>query len=184
MKKIFFMLVLFFSFVLTGCSGPNQTVPTETTSEELSEVDPGLKEKGYVRNQLTDPALYDYTNKQSGGVSNPGTVVPAAGAEKIGKTSNFNKNRKFEISGTAQILSESKIRVSSFNYNGGGGTIYFGLAIANSSDKPLAKLKEITTAQSDISFEMSIPSNISLDQFEVLGIYYNSEEFPISTANF
>jgi ABC-type oligopeptide transport system substrate-binding subunit len=184
MKQTILILILTLSLSLAGCSGQSLTTQTETTPEELSEVDPGLKEKGYVRSQLTDPALYDYLNKESGGISNPGTVVPAKNADKIGKTSTFGKNRKLEISGTAQIISENKIRVSSFSYNGGCGSIYFGLAIANSSDKPFAKLKEIATAQSNVSFEMVIPSNISLNQFEVLGVYCNSEKSPVSSANF
>lgn len=186
MKKTVLFFIIVLSLVLTGCSGSKtQTNSNEDySSEELSEVDPSLKQKGYTREQLTDPALYDYLNKQSGGVTNPGTVVLGTESDKIGKTSTFNRNRKLEISGTSQIISENKIKVSSFNYNGACGPIYLGLAITSNSQKPLAKLKEISTAQSNTTFDLQIPSNISLNQFEILGVYCYSEEFPVSTAIF
>jgi len=185
MKKIILLASLVLAFVLTGCSGESQqqATPTTSTSEEIS-VDPELTQKGYYRDQLTDPALYDYLNKQSGGVINPGTVVADDRSDKIGKTSTFDKNRKFGISGIAKIISENKIKVSSFNYNGSCGPIYLGLAIRNSSDRPIAKLKEISVAQSDSSFDLTIPSNISLIQFEILGVYCPSQEEPVSSANF
>lgn len=188
MKKTVLFFILVLSLVLTGCSGSGsktQTTPNgDTSSEELSEIDPSLKQKGYTREQLTDPALYDYLSKQSGGITNPGTVAPETASGKIGKVSTFNKNKKFEIFGTAQIVSENKIRVSSFNYNGACGPIYLGLAITSNSQKPFAKLKEISTAQSNVTFDLQIPSNISLNQFEILGVYCYSEEFPVSMAVF
>jgi len=186
MKKLIFIIISVLAILLTGCSGGSeQTVTQETsTSEEISNIDPGLTQRGYYRDALTDPALYDYVNKQSGGVVNPGTVVASGGSDKIGKTSTFDKNRKLEISGIAQIISENKIKVSSFNYNGSCGPIYLGLAVTSSSSRPIAKLKEISVAQSDSGFDLTIPSNISLIQFEILGVYCSSQEDPVSSVSF
>lgn len=186
MKKAVLFYAIVLSFVLTGCSGGSESTTTQqpSTSEEISDIDPGLTQKGYYRDQLTDPALYDYVNKQSGGITNPGTVVTNGGSDKIGKTSTLDKNRKLEISGIAQIIGENKIKVSSFNYNGSCGPIYLGLAIRNSSNRPIAKLKEISVAQSNSNFDLTIPSNISLIQFEILGVYCSSQEDPVSSASF
>lgn len=188
MKHLVPLLVIALAFTLTGCSGGSSdkstTESAPTASEEVSDVDPGLTQKGYERDALTDPALYDYVNKQSGGVSNPGTVVNSGGSDKIGKTSPLDKNRKYNLSGVAQIISDNKIKITSFNYNGSCGPIYIALAIKNSSDRPIAKLKEISVAQSNSSFDVTIPSNISLIQFELLAVYCQSQKEPISSASF
>jgi len=185
MKNVIFVMLVALAFGLSGCAGGTSnsaTTPT-TTSEEISS-DPELTKVGYVRDELTDPALYDYLNKQSGGVSNPGTVVASGGTEKVGKTATLSINRKYEISGVAQIISDNKIRISTFNYNGSCGPIYFGLAIRNSADRPIAKLKEISVAQANSSFDLTIPSNISLIQFEMLGVYCETQEGPVASADF
>ena len=188
MKKLMPLFIVALALTLTGCSGgssnESSTQSARTTSEELSDIDPGLTERGYERDAQTDPALYDYLDKQSGGVSNPGTVVSGGGSDKIGKTSPFDRNRKYDLSGIAQIISENKIKITSFNYNGSCGPIYLALAIKNSSDRPIARLKEISVAQANSSFDVTIPSNISLIQFELLGIYCQSQEDPISAASF
>jgi len=188
MKKAIHAIVIVLALALSGCSGggSDTSSPTkpDSSGEEISDVDPGLTQSGYYRDELTDPALYDYLSKQSGGVTNPGVVVPGEGSDKIGKSANFDKNRKYEITGVAQIISANKIRVSSFNYNGACGPVYFGLALRANEEKPLANLKEISSAQSGSSFDLAIPSNISLIQFELLNIYCYTDEEPVSTAKF
>ncbi len=180
------MFVVAISFTLIGCSGNSQQqeTTTPTSSEEISNVDPELTGSGFVRGAITDPTLYDYLNKQSSGLTSSDIVTTEENVEKIGKTSTFNKNSRLGLSGIAQILSTNKIKITSFNYNGSCGPIYFGLATLNNLVKPLAKLKEISTSQTNSSFDLIIPTNVRLVQFEALGIYCYTKEEPVSTANF
>jgi len=190
MKKILVPILLVLALVLTGCSNKSATTTTEQNlgEREISEVDPWLKSKGFVREQLTDPALYSYnkTSSLGGSFSSQESNLSALEQKKIGATSNFAKSTKLGLQGTAKITAYNKIAISSFSYNGSCGAIILALTMSNDAKRHLADLKTISTAIStdNGNFELTIPSNISLIQFDALSIFCPNDEKAVSTAPF
>ena len=187
MNKIALILIIgLFPMLLVGCSGNNEEEPeteVEPDNEQQINTDPELSSRGYHREQITDPALYDYNQKTGSGLSSEG-FRPIEGVSKVGLSRTLSKYNKYNLQGIAQIISDSKIRVSNFSYNGGCGPIKFGLALNNKVEKPLAIIKELSSPMDNATFEMTIPGNISLIQFELLAIYCPTELDPISEASF
>lgn len=187
MKKVLTLTFLAFALALAGCSNKAPTTTEQTLGErEISEIDPWLKTKGFVREQLTDPALYSYnkTSSTQDSFSTQQSNLSALERKKIGSTSSFSKSTKYGIKGTAQINAYNKITVSSFSYNGSCGAIVLALTMSNDAKRHLVDLKTISTAVSSESgsFELNIPSNISLIQFDALSIFCPDDESAVSTA--
>lgn len=190
MKKLaVFMLVLGVSVLATGCSRApaTSTQATVTTSPvtEISEIDPLLKQKSFVRLQLTDPALYGYSQTSN---SDNGTVLQSSGTvlgqEKIGFSGTFTQNDDFGIAGIAQIIATDKITVKNFSYNGSCGALTISPTTGDNQAKQLANLKTITTPVSQAQFDLTVPSNISLIQFNMLALYCQGKQTPVSSATF
>jgi outer membrane biogenesis lipoprotein LolB len=191
MKKGVLLAVIVSAFFLVGCSGggntATQATPTPTTQNtgQTNNIDPTLSQGGYDRLLLTDPALYSYLKKQElTGVNTDTGTTNSTDQRKIGRTSSFQKAYKYGISGSATIVSAYKIRVGNFTYNGACGPVKIGLVINNNLSKPLATVKEINAAVSSSQFDIEVPSNLSLSQFDSLGIYCPDAAEPVSTADF
>lgn len=187
MKKAVIFTVAISAFLLVGCSSGNKT-PTATATpvpnQELSNVDPLLRQDGYVRLQLTDPALYAYLEER-GKVEDTtsSSVVDPQEQKKIGLVTQFQKAYKYNISGSLTVVSATKIKVSLFNYNGACGPIKIALVNKNAPTKPLATVKEISAAVNQTEFSFDIPSNLSLIKFDNVGVYCPDVENPVSVAD-
>jgi hypothetical protein len=185
-KTLLITSMVTLAFLLAGCSSNKQAATTTTTgTTEISDIDPILSKTGFVREQLTDPALYDYREKANLGV---GQIVTTGGSseeqKKVGRVANFQKSQKYAISGTSRILATDQIEIKSFSYNGGCGPLILGLTNSSNETQILAKVKEISSATSSSDFNISIPSNISLIQFDSIGVYCPTKEEPVSMATF
>ena len=169
-----------------GCGKQSQT-PTNNAgaTETPAPIDSSLQQTGYVRGQLTDPTTYSY-NQSANSQSEVTPTINISQAEQkmIGQSAQFNKVTKYNISGLAQIIAVNQLRISSFSYNGGCGPVVIGLAISNNITKPLAKIQTIATPVSDAQYDIAIPSNISLTQFNTVAGYCSNNEQPITTASF
>ena len=191
MKKAVLLTVIGLAFILVGCSNQanNNTTQNATKTavpkQEISDVDPLLKESGFIRLQLTDPALFNYL-EEGGKIeveTNAGIVDPSI-QKKIGSVAQFKKTTKYGISGTATILTASKIKVSLFSYNGSCGPIKMSLITSNNPTRQIAVVKEIGSAVTNSEFNIDIPSNITLIKFDGIGVYCTDSENPISTVQF
>jgi hypothetical protein len=196
MRK-FAVILLIISPVLlfAGCSAKKGTAtPTPTpVSSQLSDIDPLLKQTGYVRVQLTDPALYDFlqNKKQAAQLNLPSDQVQAYIQNKIGKVVAFNKVIKYGLEGTAKIVSADVIQVMNFSYNGVCGTLSIGLINSGNQKNVLAKVKDFTAPVSSVGFEIQIPANLTLLKVDTVGVFCSPDaknptlnQLPISTATF
>jgi hypothetical protein len=191
MKKIY-LLMLLFPMVLVGCSSKTPSTADTTTSsnqnnsQEISDIEPTLKQTGFVRMQLTDPILYSYlqaTNKGAGDFLKSGSAGQAELA-KVGRQGSFAKKQKYGISGIVEIVSTNKLSFKSISYNASCGTITFNPTISSNTTKPFASIYSIDTAVTGLNFEAPLPSTLSLTQFDSVSIFCsNKPEEPISTAN-
>jgi len=189
MKKIIlFFAVITLAVVVAGCSSNNKQVQTGITqvpqAQELSDIDPTLTKDGFIRVELTDPALYSYLQNQGkSAVNSNSTTVSADEQKKIGRTVAFQKAYKYGIAGSVTVASVDKIKVGQFTYNGGCGGIKIGLIINSNPTHPLAYVKEIAAAVSSSQFDITIPSNLSLTKFDSLAIFCPDSMDPVSTAD-
>jgi len=186
-KLIIAFCSLLFLFAFTGCSSQsnNKKTTEAPVQEELSDIDPLLVKSGFVRLQLTDPVLYDYNEKIGSGIQQSGGKdINSDNQKRIGLIANFRKNSKYNISGMAQIISQDKIEVKGFSYNGGCGPLILGLTNSSNETKIIAKVKEISSPVSDIGISISIPSNIELIRFDSIAAYCPTSENPVSVAVF
>ena len=188
-KKILLVsAVVIFMFLAAGCSSKPETASqtSNTSSQQLSDVDPWLKTVGFARLQLTDPILYAYL--QTSGVAQTTQISNLSLLEqkRVGQTANFTKSSKYNISGVAEIVSSRSIAIKSFSYNGSCGAIYIRLAMSNAPGKTLATLKTVSTpiSSDNGNFSLTIPSNISLIQFNQIVVLCPDKENPVSTASF
>ncbi len=187
MKKAVVLTIIVSAFLLVGCSTGKKTpqaTATPAPAQELSNVDPSLRQDGFVRYQLTDPALYAYMEKRGESVE-PGTtsILDPLEQKKIGLVTQFRKASKYNISGSLTIISATKIRVTLFDYNGACGPIEIALVNKNNPTKPLATVKEISSAVTQSDFSFDIPSNLSLVKFDNVGVYCPDNENPVSVAD-
>lgn len=187
-----YLLIVLAPLVLTGCSSKssNTTSTSSTLSQnsgqEISDIEPTLKQTGFVRQQLTDPILYSYlqaTNKGSTEFVQGGNLAQAALA-RVGRQGNFSKKQKYEFSGIVQIVSVDKLAFKSITYNGGCGLISFNPTNSTNFTKPFSSVYNLQSAVSGANFEASIPSTLNLTQFDSISVFCsNNPEEPISTAN-
>jgi len=192
MKKILLVLVFVSSpFLLAGCSSNNTATESQNVStdsgQEISDIEPTLKQTGFERIQLTDPILFSYldTNEKNGEDFLQEGSMSKAEQEMVGKQANFSKKQKYNISGLVQILSTSKLAIKSFSYNGSCGVITINPTISNNLKNPFASIKAIQSATSNANYEVDLPSNLSLVQFDSVSIFCSNEpEEPVSTAYF
>lgn len=182
-------------FLFAGCSSKNNTATATATpvTSQLSDIDPLLKQTGYVRIQLTDPALYDYlqNQKQAAQLNLPNDQIATYIQNKIGKSVVFGKSTKYGIEGTAKIVSADTIQVMNFSYNGGCGTLSIGLINSGSQSNILAKVKDFAAPVSSVGFEIQIPSNLSLLKVDSIGAFCapdaknpTAKQLPVSVATF
>lgn len=190
-KAVLIVIVSMAGLGLNGCSNSNNTASTTTTSVaqgELSNADPWLQSKKFVREQITDPALYAYLSSSGLGNVSSQTRSNLTSEEqnKIGKIAVFTKSSKYGISGSAEIKATDVIDIKNFTYNGACGTVSFNISASNAIDKPVATLKSITNAvpANSGNFSLTIPSNISLIQFNNVNITCQNVESPVSQAIF
>ena len=187
MKKAVFLIVVASAFLLVGCSSSNNTATatkTATPSQEISNVDPLLRQDGFVRYQLTDPALFAYLEERGKTTTDTSSsLVTPQEQKKIGLVVSFRKASKYNISGSATVVSATKIKVSLFTYNGACGAIQIGLVNKNSPTKPIATVKEIPAAVDQSEFSFDIPSNLTLLKFDSIGVYCPNVADPVSTAD-
>jgi len=192
MKQIaLFSITVLLVFGLYGCSSSNKGTtasPAVSTKGELSDVDPWLQSKKFVREQVTDPILYDYNSASGLGNTSAQSRQNITSEEqaKIGKIAVFSKSSKYGVSGSAQISSTSTIQIKNFTYNGSCGAISLQIAASNAANRPIAALKSIDTAISveNGNFTLEIPSNVSLIQFNLVNVTCTAVENPISQATF
>lgn len=188
MKKIALLVVVVSAVFLAGCSSKTPSVTVTITpaasAQDQSNIDPTLSQDGFIRVQLTDPALYSYL--QTKGLStvsdNTSTITPEE-QKKIGRTVAFQKAYKYGIAGSATVISATKIQVGQFTYNGGCGAIKIGLIINNNPTASLATVKQIAAAVSSSQFDIDIPSNLTLTKFDSLAIFCPDSPDPVSTAD-
>jgi hypothetical protein len=132
---------------------------------------------------VTDPVLYEYLQSRDSSVSadTTATVDPAI-QKKIGTIESFDKVSKYNLSGKINIISSNIIRVSEFNYNGGCGSLSIKLTLT-SKDTPLATVSPIiATARTSDTFDITVPSNLTLIQFDQVSLYCQGKEEPVSSA--
>jgi len=189
MKKIALLAVVASVVFLAGCSSKKQAASATATpaaqATQAISIDPTLSQDGFVRVQLTDPALYNYLQNQGKSTVSSDTGTTSSDEQKkIGRTVAFQKAFKYGISGSASVVSASKIKVGQFTYNGGCGPITIGLIINNNPTQPLATVKEISAAVSSSQFDIEIPSNLSLTKFDSLAVFCSDSADPVSTADF
>jgi len=190
MKKSVYLLILALPIMLVGCSSKNTSSTTQTTptssGQEISDIEPTLKQTGFDRLQLTDPILFNYVqagNKGSGNfLTNNASQAELA---KVGKQASFAKKQKYNISGLVQILSTTKLAFKSFSYNGSCGTITINPTISTNTKNPFAPVYSLQAPLSSSDFEADIPSNLNLLQFDSISIFCsNKPEEPVSSAFF
>ncbi|MFH1855236.1 MAG: hypothetical protein ABH810_02415 [bacterium] len=187
MKKSVLVGVVLSVIFMYGCSSSqNKTavVQTPAPSQELSNVDPLLRQDGFLRYQLTDPALYAYLEER--GKTTEGSassLVDPQEQKKIGLIVPFRKVYKYNISGSVTIVSATKIKINLFTYNGACGPIKVSLMNQNNTTRPLAVVKEIASAVDQSEFNIDIPSNLSLIKFDGIGVYCPDVEEPVSVAD-
>lgn len=196
MRKFAVILLIISPVVLfAGCSTKKNTAAATPTpvSSQLSDIDPLLKQTGYVRVQLTDPALYDFlqNKKQAAQLNLPSDQVQAFIQNKIGKVVTFNKVARYGIEGTAKIVSSEVIQVMNFSYNGACGTLSIALINSSNESSILAKVKDFAAPVSSVGFEIQIPSNLTLLKVDSVGVFCAAtdadptlSESPISSATF
>ncbi|MCX6809474.1 MAG: DM13 domain-containing protein [Candidatus Berkelbacteria bacterium] len=187
MKKILLVAILGVCVLLTGCSGSSKTptaTQTKATTQDIGAVDPLLTQQGFVRQQLTDPALFDYVEKAGNNIPIVTSQTSNSSAQKkIGLVANFQKTQKYGLQGVATVLSAETIQVKDFSYNGGCGPVKLGLTISNNATQILASVKEISQPVSKTSFDLAIPQNLTLAQFDTIAVYCPDNEDPVSSAD-
>ena len=196
MRKFAVILLIISPVILfAGCSTKKNTAAATPTpvSSQLSDIDPLLKQTGYVRVQLTDPALYDFlqNKKQAAQLNLPSDQVQTYIQNKIGKAVTFNKVSKYGVEGTAKIVSADVIQVMNFSYNGACGTLSIALMNSNNETNILAKVKDFPTPVSSVGFEIQVPTNLSLLKVDSVAAFCAAStkdptlgESPISIATF
>lgn len=103
---------------------------------------------------------------------------------KIGKIINFRYPR-YGISGNAQILSPTKIKIQNFNYSGGcQNRLILYLTRANLPTEIVAILTPINQPQNNVSFDVNLPSSLDLLDFDSLAIRCEGQQEPVAVANF
>ena len=184
-------MILALPLMLAGCSSKNTTNTTQVTptssGQEISDIEPTLKQTGFDRLQLTDPILFSYLEASNKGSGNFLSANNASQTElaKIGKQASFAKKQKYNISGLVQILSTTKLAFKSFSYNGSCGTITINPTISTNIKNPFAPVYSIQAPLSGSNFEADLPSNLNLLQFDSISIFCsNKPEEPVSTAFF
>jgi len=196
MRKLAVILLAISPVLLfAGCSSKAPTTAATATpaTSQLSDIDPLLKQTGYVREQLTDPALYNFlqNKKQAASLNLPSDQVQTYIQNKIGKTVTFNKSVKYGVTGTAKIVSADTIQVMNFSYNGACGTLSIALLNSGNQSTILAKVKDFAAPVSSVGFEIQIPSNLSLLKVDTVAAFCspdaknaNLSQTPISSAIF
>lgn len=170
-----------------GCSSKDTTTAqvTPTPNQQNSEVDPLLSKKGFDGNMmiLTDPVLYSYIQgKQTSATSTTTTIDPTI-QKKIGTLAQFAKISKYGLSGRAEIVGAQLIRITEFNYNGGCGALTTKLTLLSANNDAIATVEPtISTPQSNTSFDITIPNNITLIQFDAISLYCQNQQEPVSSV--
>lgn len=191
-RGLLFLLIVLISGTLAGCSSPKEpttTTATKTPTGELADSNPLIPNSSLKWDQIRDPILYEYMSKtqsnQSGGIipTTTSTLSPEE-SKKIGLVGRFNKSSKYKLSGTAQIISQSKIQLKAFNYNGLCGELTLALTRSNDLQRRLVDTKTIPTGIADGTFYIEIPPNLKLIQFDSIGAYCTNNADPISIATF
>lgn len=187
-KNRLVILAVVLSFSLFGCSPQKQddTAATTTPNQQNSEVDPLLEKRGFDGNSMiiTDPVLYDYINsKKTSTVASATATVDPAVQKKIGTIESFDKVRKYNISGKINVISSDTIRISEFNYNGGCGSLSIKLTLSSNKNTPLATVSPIiSTARTSDTFDITVPSNLTLVKFDQVSLYCQGQDEPVSSA--
>ena len=191
-KRLYlYMFVVCMGFILTGCNKAPAIIQTTTEKTKVTDLlsDNGSKPATDITlMELTDPALYSFLNSSSDyqKPSSARNLLPGE-EKKVGKLISLNKNRKFNIAGSAQIdLADTGyvLKVNGFSYNGECGSVYFGLGLMQSPTKPIFVYPNITGSVQDQSYDYVIPNNINLIQFDSLNIYCSNQEDPVSSSTF
>jgi outer membrane biogenesis lipoprotein LolB len=188
-KNRLVVLAVVLAFSLFGCSSSKEvdTAATATPNQQNSEVDPLLEKRGFDGNSMiiTDSVLYDYLKSKETSVSASATAtVDPAIQKKIGTIESFENVRKYNISGKINIISSNTIRISEFNYNGGCGSLSIKLTLSTSKNTALATVSPIiTTARTSDTFDITVPSNLTLVQFDQVSLYCQDQDDPISSAS-
>jgi len=189
-KSIIILTLLLFGLIVSGCSRPNNDASitaTPTTQKEISVESSG--ENLYEQTEridITDPALSEYLSEREKTVTQEN--LPALSEQenrKIGLVARISGSSKYGLSGTAQILSKSTIALSKFSFNGACLPLLAYLTRSSQTDAPLVKIKEFSSPISDASFNLEIPSNISLTTFDSISFYCSDKmDRPVNVTNF
>ncbi len=181
--------MLALSFLLFGCSAKKEAAATTTPTpdQQNSEVDPLLEKRGFDGNSMivTDPVLYEYLQSRNTSASAAATAtVDAAIQKKIGTIESFSKVSKYGISGKINVISSDTIRISEFNYNGGCGSLSIKLTLSTNNNTALATVSPIiSTARTSDTFDITVPSNLTLVKFDQVSLYCQGKEDPVSSAS-
>ncbi len=187
MKKITLITIFVIGILVSGCSrqtaqNPASTTPTPSNTDD-QQISTELKNVKFIREQLTDPDLYNFlqASDMGSGVGKT-TNLNSDEQKKIGLIGKFTKSTKYGFSGTAKIISADTIRLDTFSYNGGCGNLIIALTNQNNLENYIVKVKTISTPVSSVT--MDIPINISLIKFDSVSAYCPDNSQPISTATF
>lgn len=188
-RNNFVVLTLALSFLLFGCSAKKEATATATPTpdQQNSEVDPLLEKREFDGNSMivTDPVLYEYLQSRNASAGATATAtVDAAIQKKIGTIENFGKVSKYGISGKINVISSNTIRISEFNYNGGCGSLSIKLTLSSNNNTALATVSPIiSTARTSDTFDITVPSNLTLVKFDQVSLYCQGKEDPVSSAS-
>ncbi len=187
MNKKILITVVGISMLLFGCSSSNsqtQATATPTPSQQNSEANPLLSTFDGNTMILTDPVLYEYLQGKNKVQAAATATVDAAAQKKIGATVKLSKSSKYGIDGQVTIISTGTIRFTNFSYNGGCGALTAKLTI-KPSEKVIAILSpSFSTPISSQSVDFSIPSSVSLLQFDSITLFCQNKEDSVSSAEF
>lgn len=191
MKKVIFASLLSLIVVtLSGCSTSNKTVqdivaPPTQTKVSVENSDQTTYE-ATERIAITDPALSNYLSDKDKTADKEN--LPSLSADeikKIGLIARITGGSKYELAGTAQIVSESLITLKNFSFNGACLPMLIYLTRSSQTENPLLKVKEISAPVSNVSINLEIPQNTSLTTFDSISFYCaDKPQTPVSTVSF
>ncbi len=190
MKKVLLLTVIMLVAPLTfGCSKQSSsgTTTSSTSSDKVTlENTDTVNYEPAQRLSITDPALASYLDdKQYNTSTGDLPTISDDERDKIGSIAQITKSVKYGLSGVAQIVSKDTISLKSFSYNGACAPLLIYLTRQNQTNKPLIKVKEMSTPLSNTSLTVEIPSNMALTTFDSLGFYCPEDvTTPVSTAYF
>ena len=188
MKKVLLILIVLMPQVLFGCNKGTQAIATPTPTASKIIQNTNDSSAPIQRLELTDPALYNFLS-QGGTFSSTSNTSSnlSSTSKKLNKLSQISTDKTNGISGSMQIVNSENIyiiKIADFNYNGKCGQITFGLGVNRLPKQPIYKFSPISSVQTNVQFDLQIPSNIDLIQFDTINIYCSNQESPVSITQF